>query len=584
MKSLSFSSAELIEKGWSGDRKYHVTEADGTEHLLRLSPPALFERRKEEFARMQKAAALNLPMCMPEEFGVCSACELTDGSQMVYSLQSWIHGKDLEGLLHLLPETQQYVLGLRAGSILQKLHSIPAPESLEPWEERFNRKIDRNLLLYAECPIKAEGADRLIDYLEKNRGLLSGRPQSFQHGDYHVGNMMLAGTELVLIDFDRSDFGDPWEEFNRIVWCAQESPLFASGMVNGYFNGAPPALFWKLLALYIASNTLSSIPWALPFGEKEIDVMMRQMAEVLSWYDGMTKTIPSWYMGELCLQYADGVPYQLKAPFDFSFLTDYGKVFQIFDLQDSGNICFGAEGNHCKQYFLKFAGAPTACYEGSLTEAVKRLEASVKVYRDLAHPSLIRLVEAKEIGSGFLAVFDWTNGECLGRMYPLSRQKFLAMPEEIKLQVYRDILVFHEHVIQKGYVAVDFYDSSILYDFNQKKTMLCDIDFYRRAPAVNDMGRMWGSSRFMSPEEFELGSPLDEVTNVYAMGAAAFALFADCSRKQEDWPLTKKAFQAVQKAVNPDRRQRQQTIRQLREEFFIGLRGENPSAESGKNG
>ena len=83
------------------------------------------------------------------------------------------------------------------------------------------------------------------------------------------------------------------------------------------------------------------------------------------------------------------------------------------------------------------------------------------------------------------------------------------MPEEIKLQVYRDILVFHEHVIQKGYVAVDFYDSSILYDFNQKKTMLCDIDFYRRAPAVNDMGRMWGSSRFMSPEEFELGSPLD---------------------------------------------------------------------------
>ena len=126
-------------------------------------------------------------------------------------------------------------------------------------------------------------------------------------------------------------------------------------------------------------------------------------------------------------------------------------------------------------------------YEGSLTEAVKRLEASVKVYRDLAHPSLIRLVEAKEIGGGFLAVFDWTNGECLGRMYPLSRQKFLAMPEEIKLQVYRDILVFHEHVIQKGYVAVDFYDSSILYDFNQKKTMLCDIavsythlDVYKR--------------------------------------------------------------------------------------------------------
>ena len=58
------------------------------------------------------------------------------------------------------------------------------------------------------------------DYLEKNRGLLSGRPQSFQHGDYHVGNMMLAGTELVLIDFDRSDFGADLtivEEANEFV-------------------------------------------------------------------------------------------------------------------------------------------------------------------------------------------------------------------------------------------------------------------------------------------------------------------------------------------------------------------------------
>lgn len=33
--------------------------------------------------------------------------------------------------------------------------------------------------------------------------------------------------------------------------------------------------------------------------------------------------------------------------------------------------------------------------------------------------------------------------------------------------------------------------------------MICDIDFFRKSPAVNDMGRMWGSARFMSPEEYE---------------------------------------------------------------------------------
>ncbi len=32
---------------------------------------------------------------------------------------------------------------------------------------------------------------RLGDYINANRHLLSGRPQSYKHGDYHIGNMMI---------------------------------------------------------------------------------------------------------------------------------------------------------------------------------------------------------------------------------------------------------------------------------------------------------------------------------------------------------------------------------------------------------
>ena len=103
----------------------------------------------------------------------------------------------------------------------------------------------------------------VITYIEENRYLLSNRPQCFQHGDYHIGNMMLEDGSLIIIDFDRYDYGDPWEEFNRIVWCAKVSPIFASGLVNGYFDHKVPYEFWRLLALYISSNMLSSIPWAI---------------------------------------------------------------------------------------------------------------------------------------------------------------------------------------------------------------------------------------------------------------------------------------------------------------------------------
>ena len=70
--------------------------------------------------------------------------------------------------------------------------------------------------------------------------------------------------------------------------------------MNGYFDGPPPMEFWKLLAFYVGSNQLSSVSWAIPFGQGEIDTMMRQAKEVLDWYAGMTRVVPSWY---ICLLY-----------------------------------------------------------------------------------------------------------------------------------------------------------------------------------------------------------------------------------------------------------------------------------------
>lgn len=52
------------------------------------------------------------------------------------------------------------------------------------------------------------------------------------------------------------------------------------------------------------------------------------------------------------------------------------------------------------------------------------------------------------------------------------------------------------------------------------------------------MGRMWCSSRFMSPEEFKLGETIDEISNVYLMRAMAFALFGSYERIPEKWQLS----------------------------------------------
>ena len=281
---------EAVDKGWSGDKKYRIWTKD-EEYLLRVSPVDKAARREAEFHRMKAVSALGIPMCDPLEFSI--------QEEGVCVILRWIHGGDAEEIIPTLPEEEQYRHGLDAGRILKKIHSIPAPADVHNWEEYFNRKIDRKLEAYLACPLRYEGGDHFINYLAENRHLLKNRPQCYQHGDYHVGNMMIdSHGVLTVIDFDRDDWGDPWEEFNRIVWCAQLSPSFASGMVDGYFGGNVPEEFWRLLALYTSSNALGSLPWAIPFGEEEVAVMRRQGAEVLRWYDNMTCIIPRWYTKE----------------------------------------------------------------------------------------------------------------------------------------------------------------------------------------------------------------------------------------------------------------------------------------------
>ena len=128
---FSFLSKEPIHKGWSGDKKYCATATDGKKYLLRVSPFEQYSRKKDEYDLMVQAAALDIPMCLPLEFG--------SSEEGVYSIQSWIDGEDAEQVLLSYSDTEQYVYGLEAGRILRKIHSIPAPATQEDWEIRFDK-------------------------------------------------------------------------------------------------------------------------------------------------------------------------------------------------------------------------------------------------------------------------------------------------------------------------------------------------------------------------------------------------------------------------------------------------------------
>lgn len=286
-----WKTIEIINKGWSNDKKYCIVNDQNTKLLLRISDISKYEDRKKDFEIMKRLNKIDILISRPIDFGICNK------GRNIYFLLTWLDGIDAKEILPTLSNKEQYNLGVKAGRALRKMHLIPAPKNQISWAKRFNRKIDRNINNYQACGIKINGATQIIDYIEKNRYLLDNRPQSFQHGDYHVGNMIITNNgELGIIDFDRLDYGDPWEEFNRIVWCANENKAFASGRINAYFDNRVPELFFRLMALYIASNMLSSVPWAIPFGKAQVDIMLQQVIDVLEWYDGFETFIPKWYL------------------------------------------------------------------------------------------------------------------------------------------------------------------------------------------------------------------------------------------------------------------------------------------------
>lgn len=57
------------------------------------------------------------------------------------------------------------------------------------------------------------------------------------------------------------------------------------------------------------------------------------------------------------------VSFSLQEDHDFRWLDEMGRVFCVFDEQDSGNISFGVENGEGK-FFVKYAGAKPMDFTG----------------------------------------------------------------------------------------------------------------------------------------------------------------------------------------------------------------------------
>lgn len=213
------------------------------------------------------------------------------------------------------------------------------------------------------------------------------------------------------------------------------------------------------------------------------------------------------------------------------FVRRHGTVVAEFGhlTQDSGNVSWLVETGDGR-LFVKSAGPVIGNVRGATVPyfdhegRVRLLRNAVELARSCKHAALPRLLNVIESPAGPALVYEAAQGELVGvprrmRTDPQSAyQRFAHLPAEQLLGVFDILIDLHVSLAAAGWVACDLYDGCLIVDLDTGSLKVIDLDSYRRGASVNDMGRMFGATRFMAPEEFELGAVIDERTTTFTLG------------------------------------------------------------------
>ncbi len=248
------------------------------------------------------------------------------------------------------------------------------------------------------------------------------------------------------------------------------------------------------------------------------------------------------------------------------FLAANANIFATFDhrAQDSGNISYGVQIADSR-YFVKTPGHIDD-YSPYLDHParVETLRNAARLAHSCDHPALPPLRHVIESPTGPMLFYDWVEGELVRNA--LHRVKSLPVGEIVHLL--NDVYDLHVHLAKRGWIANDFYDGSMIYDFHRRKVHAVDLDTYHLGPFTNNMGRMFGSKRFMAPEEFQLGATIDQRTTVFTLGRTAAVLLSDNSLDGKPFRGSDAQHETMLRACNENPDARFQTVAHFRDAWL----------------
>ena len=230
--------------------------------------------------------------------------------------------------------------------------------------------------------------------------------------------------------------------------------------------------------------------------------------------------------------------------------------------QDSGNVSWLVDVGD-RRLFVKTAGLTGGPAPGAAVPyfdhagRVALLRNAVELAASCSHPALPRLLNVIESPSGPALVYEAAEGELLHVRRERAQRPDLGVPAlraPAGGPAARRLRRPHRpprRARRGGLGACDLYDGCLIVDLETGALKVVDLDTYRRGPSVNDMGRMFGATRFMAPEEFELGAVLDERTTMFTLGRLVRHFGTRLTERDDQFCGTADVADVVRRACRP---------------------------------
>lgn len=276
----------LILKDDFSESKFHIIGKNNDEYLLVVYNSNSVDNYKLEIHNL--LLRNRIPTNKIVRFGMCNY------NKNFYILFTWMSGENLLSSISKANVDEQYKLGVEAGELLKKIHSIKHTLT-KPNDCKLIDRIENLLKQYGDnCYRSYPLLDTFVKYIQLNKQNFNTQAVLL-HGDYSLSNLLMCNFNLSVIDWVYGCFGDPVEDFVRNLVNADTSQDFACGLIDGYFNRKIPTSFWFKLKLYTAIQQVELIELNINSEYSKDTFINKNHKIAYQQYEKMRLLIPLYY-------------------------------------------------------------------------------------------------------------------------------------------------------------------------------------------------------------------------------------------------------------------------------------------------